>query len=290
MIKNSILAALLLFFMASAVLAQKAWLDPDPINPADSVTIYVDIKATDCQRLLDHPGPLYLWTWEPAGPAHAGGNGSWTASNSLNEMKNEGDNIWSYKMVPTEFYDVEPADIYNIGFSFLVKAFDGTGGGGGGCDEDKTEDLHIDVDAPSTGPRKVYSFPDRFDGDSMLISDKDVFTFFYNNKLEEKATILNLTEAYIYARCVGDDGVDYRVSNLSAICSGIYAEKLKMTPNGNGLFSISFIPERFFSEGSKPVPPGVRITRLRLQILRCPLNNSDDAVDGEFIFELTDCD
>ena len=47
-----------LLFVITAVLmsigklvAQKAWATPDPINPNDSITIWVDIKKCDRQQL-----------------------------------------------------------------------------------------------------------------------------------------------------------------------------------------------------------------------------------------------
>ena len=76
--------AILTFLLLGASLqlsAQKIWTDPvEYKTPEDSVTIFVDLTMMDCDKLVGHPGPLYLWSWMPAEPLV--GNGAWGASNT----------------------------------------------------------------------------------------------------------------------------------------------------------------------------------------------------------------
>jgi len=261
--------------------AQKAWLealDGGDFDPEDSVKIYIDINQCDCQRLLGNTSGVYLWTWQPGEPAI--GNGMWTASNADMEMTHEGGDIWSYKLVPTTFYGVDAAAVYANDFSMLAKLFDGTGLGGGGCDEDKTEDLQITVDAPVVGLRLVYSFPDVAVPDSILSSSSDVFTLFYENSIEAKATMQNLgDEVYIYARVYGLDGVRYNYTSLNQVGN---TPELKMTQGENGQYTWSIIPDKFFE--STLLGSGTTIDYLEVEILKVPFSNTDDKVDGKFVF------
>ena len=76
---STILACMLLWGSASA---QFAWIDPPVPDVTQEVTIYVDVaQDPDCANLASSEGPLYIWTWEPAGPSIEDGNGNWDASN-----------------------------------------------------------------------------------------------------------------------------------------------------------------------------------------------------------------
>lgn len=149
-----------LLFVFTAVLmsvgkliAQKAWATPDPINPNDSITIWVDIKKCDRQQLAGTTDPLYMWTWTPKEHAkgHPLNNGTWQASNDALQMRSAGNDLYFYRMVPTQFYEVTAAELYNNDISLLLKKKDGTGGAAG---EDKTEDLKIDLAPPVVGPQR----------------------------------------------------------------------------------------------------------------------------------------
>lgn len=132
-------------FLGSGLWAQKAWIDPITITDVnDTVTIYVDLTKCDAQALVGNAGPLYIWTWQPNDPV--AGNGLWGDSNEDMIMTSEGNDVWSKKIVPAEFYGVANAQpFYDTGISLLVKADDGSGTGGV---EDKTEDLNIVVPPP----------------------------------------------------------------------------------------------------------------------------------------------
>ena len=257
------------------VSAQKAYFeDPENFDPEAEVKIIVDISKCDCQRLLDHPGPLYFWTWNPAElPASdPNANGSWTASNPNLEMTNEGGNIWSFTLTPTEFYKVEAAKVYQNDFSFLVKALDGTGDGGGGCDEDKTEDLSITVDPPVTPAQVIRGFP------SVAHAD-DVFTVLYDNSIDEKESMqtLNDDEVYLYAAVVADS-VEYRIANFFQVADH---PELQMKRNQAGVFYLSFIPEVFFAE---VIPEGAIITSMEFAVRKKVYASPEDKSDEELEF------
>lgn len=258
----------------SPLIAQKTWIQPDEINPADSVTIYVDIKACECQRLLGAT-EVFLWTWQPAGDRdEAYENGEWTASNPALSMKSEGNDVWSYTMIPTEFYGVDAQTVFDNDFSFLVKAADGSGEGGGGCDEDKTEDLELKVDPPVTGPRKLYTFPDKAAKDTVYITPNDVITLLYDNNLEEKPTMQGVDDLFVWARGNTAGGKELEVTFWKDVGQN---PELEMTNLGNGLFRFSFIPSELYE-----VPEGDELIKLRLQVVRKSVSNSNDIADPLF--------
>lgn len=273
--------AFLLFGTSMQLSAQKVWTDPvDYKTPEDSVTIFVDLTMMDCDKLVGHPGPLYLWSWMPAEPLV--GNGSWNASNTDLEMTNEGNDIWSFKMVPTEFYGVTAQDVFDTDIFFLVKGLDG--GSGGDCssagDENKTEDLTLVVDPPGLAVQKVYAYPSPAEEDSIYITTGDIFTLFYNNAVEEKATMQNPGDLYVYARAYDTDGGEYKPSTINQTGSN---PALKMTQEGD-LYHWSIIPKVLFG-----IPDNKTFDFMRLQIIKPVVTNTDDAVDGIYDYYLR-CD
>lgn len=253
-----LIAAMLL--SSTAVTAQKAYLaDPDNFDPEGEIKIMVDISKCDCQRLVGNPGPLYLWTWNPAElPASdPNSNGSWTSSNTNLEMTNEGGDIWSFTMIPTEFYKVEAGKVYERDFSLLVKAFDGTGGGGGGCDEDKTEDLQILVDPPVEPAKIIAGFP------SVAKTD-DVVTIIYDNTIEEKVSMQNLPDnapLYFMVELVLDDSSVVKPYQFFTIQNN---PELRLNGRGDGTFRSTFVPEDHFATH---IPAGKKLAALDIKFV-----------------------
>ena len=247
-----------LLFGASNVMAQKAYLeDPDNFDPESEIKIMVDISKCDCQRLLGSTDPLYLWTWNPAElPASdPNSNGSWTSSNSALEMTNEGGDVWSFTMVPTEFYKVESGTVYENDFSFLVKKLDGTGDGGGGCDEDKTEDLSISVDPPVEPAKVIAGFP-------QIARADDVITILYDNNVEEKETLQDLGDnelIYLFVELVMDDLSIVKPYSIFTIDQN---PELLMDVRGDGVYGSTFVPEEYFADH---VPAGRRLNALHVR-------------------------
>lgn len=256
---NQYLLTILTLFALSSN-AQKAYLaDPDNFDPEGEIKIMVDISKCDCQRLVGNPGPLYLWTWNPAElPASdPNSNGSWTSSNTNLEMTNEGGDIWSFTMVPTTFYKVEAGKVYERDFSFLVKALDGTGGGGGGCDEDKTEDLQILVDPPVEPAKIIAGFPS-------IAKPDDIVTIIYDNSIEEKETMQNLPDnatLFFMVELVLDDSTVVKPYQFFTIQNN---PELKLTGRGDGTFRSTFVPEDHFANH---IPTGRTLAALDVKFI-----------------------
>jgi hypothetical protein len=281
-----ILSAALFAFGSFAASAQKAWITPDPINPDDSITIWVDIKKCDCQRLIGSTEPLYIWTWSPKDRAASDPtfNGQWGNSNEELKMTPAGNDVWYYRMVPTKFYGVTAGEIYDKGFMLLMKKKDGTGAGGGGCNEDKTEDLSIKVERPKTAVLKVSSFPQTLKMDTVPTSSNDVFTLIYNNNMEEKVSMKGVKDLYVFAQGLGTDGLTYQIASI--LQTGNKPE-LAMKEKATGVFTFQLRPQVFFPT----LPAGVKIKTLRCQIVRKDIGSSDDTVDGTYQFHFNnDCD
>lgn len=270
--------------LGTDVLAQKAWFEPDPMDPTKPITLYVDIAQCECQKLLDNPGPIYLWTWEPADPVGVGGNGAWSSSNEAMIMTHVEANKWSITFTPTELYGKSKDEIFDHGkIMCLAKLKDG--GSGGACDlESKTEDLEIQVKRPASPVRKVYSFPGAYAtdfglNDTLKSTGNEVFTILYDNKLEIKPSMMGLdgnTTLYTFIKAVGSDGLTYK-SSQNVNTSDDPGSKTKMRYNGDSVFAFSFIPNLLL-----PVPQGVNIVSMEMQIVREGIVNSNDAVDGKF--------
>lgn len=270
--KTIALLTLIMALSIQAVVAQKVWTEPAVVtNPADSVKIYIDLTKMDCSKLVGYPGPLYIWTWKPTDPV--GGNGTWASSNPDHQWHNESPDIWSITILPTDYYGVSAQSVYDNDIYFLAKALDG--GGGGDCsaagNEWKTEDLSVSVNPPGPLVRKVYSFPDVQDGDSVYLRRDDVFTLRYDNSLEEKVSMQNAGDLYVYARAYDTDGTEYKPSSIAQVGSN---PALKMTKNGSD-YSWSIFPEKLFN-----IPFGKTLNFVRLQIMKPVVTTSDDAVDG----------
>lgn len=274
--KTFALGILLACGLAQAGLAQKVWTEPAVVtDPSDSVKIYIDLTQMDCDKLVGYAGPLYIWSWKPADPV--GGNGQWSASNTDHAFVNESPDIWSITILPTDFYGVSAQDVYDNDIFFLAKALDG--GGGGDCsaagNEWKTEDLSVEVNPPGPLVRKVYSFPDVQDGDSVALKQDDIFTLLYDNSQETKATMVNPGALSVYARAYDTEGTEYKPSSISQVGSN---PELSMTQSGT-LYSWSIWPEKVFD-----IPSGKTLDYVRLQIMKPNLQSSDDAVDGLYEF------
>ncbi len=259
---------ILMLVLTNAFLYSQAQITIEPAEwvPCEPIKITIDISQGECDRLVGSAPTesLYLWTWMPAGPAIDGGNGSWESSNEALKLTYEAVNIYSYTLTPTEFYGVEADAVYANGFSMLVKKKSGVGGGGGGCDEDKTSDFHLDVVAPFVS-KKVFLFPE-------IVFQDDFMTFLYDETLETKASMQNLSEYYVYASAVDTDGGVYEVSPTNEVGDN---PKLKLKDKGNGKFGITVVPKTFFS-----VPDGKTILNVYFTVRKkVVVDASTDQVD-----------
>lgn len=262
--------AILSLFFSSAMFGQAAWLDPNPANVNDSLKIMMDVSHADCEcpSLLNTDPDvesLYLWTWEPT-ENQTINNGQWNSSNEELKMKSEGNNVWSYTMVPTSFYNVDASSVYDIGISFLVKKFDGSA-----VDdvEPKSADQHVDV-LPVGCVDVLCAFPQVFQED-------DYLTIVYSNDIETHPNMQNLdsNNCYMYPVAVAG-GTSYPYLDASVADDGIvnYPE-LHMMYEGEGKFARTILSDNFFRINSQnPVPDGVPIEKIKVQFRKSSFNGT----------------
>lgn len=274
-IKGLLLVSLCLINLYS----QKTWVVPANINPNDTLTIYVDIKQCNCQRTMNADS-LYFWSWLPRDrdTGEATYNGLWTKSNEKLRMTSAGNNVWYYKMVPVDFYGVSATTLYEKDIYFYVKKKDGTGIGGTGCDRNATEELSVILEPPVTGLSKVKCFPVKAAGDTLSISQNDVFTVIYNNNLEEKTTLQGVNDFYVFLQATGSNNLTYNYGNLGNLGA---TPELAMTSNGKGLWSFSTIPSELFKA---KLPTGVKVQLLKIQFARKTATGTKDIVDKTYLF------
>lgn len=269
---KKILFILSLFLTAQGTFAQVST-DPEDFKPDDSVMFKIDIKACTNQSLLNHdPEDVYLWTWNPkeSGRPVEWEQGSWGSSNPNLKMKYLGDNVWGFKMKPTEFYGMTAAEIYgkvvvdaNKGlkgnFYMLAKAKDGSA---------QSEDLAVLI-VPPVSARKVQMFPDKVKNsigeltDTAFVQMDDALTLFYDKSLEASTTLQAVTEFSVVAEGLLTNGSTVRVSLLKDVGSN---EKLKMKlTSTTDLYRFSFIPNALFKD---VIPAGQSLASLQLRIVK----------------------
>jgi hypothetical protein len=250
------------------------------INPEDSLKIFVDLSGLEVDenltRLLeavDEGLDLYIWTWKPIENRPPLGddmvdvdNGVWNASNEALKMKKESDLVYSYSMIPTEFYGVEASEVYKEDISLLVKPKDG---GGFGNPDIKTQDLLLKVDPPELG--KLYAIP------FSKVQKDDYFVLNYNNVIEDKSGMQSIDpdDVYFSAFVTSTDSVQYVKVGILEKDESKLAE-VKMEQVEPGLFRKVFIPEQFF-EGT--LPAGKEIMSMRIIVRKKTWNGVNDQID-----------
>jgi hypothetical protein len=252
--KYTTTVAMVLGLMAQA---QISTVPDENINPADSLEIIFDPSALDLSdepqdllnQAIDAGEDVYLWTWKPAshpdGHPLVNGTGSapWKNSNEALKFTKNANGTFSFKMVPTLWYEVDAATVYAEDIHFLVKAKDG---GGYGDPDVKTPDQVIAVDPPATERNPFYHFP------AKVLSD-DIVTLRYENWREEKASMQNLAtdEVYVYAKVYYTDGSFTQIENAYNVGTN---PKLKMKYIGDYNYEKRIVPREFFnSPASKTI-------------------------------------
>lgn len=250
MIMKRILTLLIAGFFTSALQAQVTTI-PDVPDPNDSLVLIVDLKLLDnsiehVQNLIDDANAgmgVYIWTWNPyefpAGHPKRNGTGSqeWKSSNDTLQMTDMGDLVYKYTFGPTlaEWYEVDAADVYARGLSFLVKPKDG---GGYGDPDRKSEDINIAIDPPAAIRNPAWMFPAR-----PLLDD--IITITYENFREDTTYLQDLQpgEVYLYMECTTTDGTVHRVTNYFQTPTN---PDLEMPYVDEGVFRMRFNPRQRF--------------------------------------------
>ncbi len=277
----------------AAYLAEVNSLNPiENFKPDQPCKIVVNLNLTKNEYgiiELSKTEDMYFWTWSPfehpfgTPKANGAADPAWKNSNPLLKMTKEAEGIFSYILTPTEFYEVSSQMVYDKDFSFLIKPLDG--GGYGGPDF-KTEDLKIEVDLP-VSVVKLASFPEGAGAkkDTLYFGDGDPFSIIYDHKVETKISLDSAKEFYLFPKCLGSDGLEYKLAvNAKQVAN---FPELKMVRQDNDVFIGTIIPERIFN-----LPAGVKVKEMTFQVVRPNLVNSDDSVDEilNYTFKDSSCD
>jgi len=249
---KKILYSTLVFCLGFAANAQVTSEPLENIDPTDSVKIIVNLDQLDLtqeyvQNLIadaDAGLDIFMWTWKPyefpAGSPKANGLGgaAWKNSNPILMMTKEANHIYSYTMVPTEFYEVDAATVYKEDIHFLVKPKDG---GGYGDPDRKSGDLVLKIDPPATDRDPVYSFPAK-------VAEDDVITVVYDNWRETKESMkdLDADSAYLHMECKLVSGTVIKYPPNYFADPSAYPEAQMMLVD-DGVFNFFFVPEDYFS-------------------------------------------
>lgn len=229
--------------LASTALAQKAYVLPSPTDANSEMTLYIDMSQSEdgiqnngLKAILEaHPDTtVYLWTWEPAGPAS--GNGDWDNSADHQELTKVGDMLYSMTFIPTEYYGVDGPQLFSLGISCLAKLKNG-GAMDGFEFEAKSEDMHVDI-VPQLCSVRMCIFPELREADDFL-------SITYDNTQEtyEGLQDMGSDECYLYLLGKVDLFTSYEYAALVDVTSH---PELQMTDLGDGRFRMTFIPEDLF--------------------------------------------
>ena len=117
---KKILFSLLAFAcMHATAHAQKAYVLPSPTDANSELTLFIDMNQSEdgiqnngLSAILDAfpDTTVYLWTWDPSGPA--AGNGDWDNSADHQQLTKVGPKSYSMTFVPTEYYGVDGPQLF----------------------------------------------------------------------------------------------------------------------------------------------------------------------------------
>ncbi|HEX7366706.1 MAG TPA: hypothetical protein VF273_06410 [Pelobium sp.] len=270
--KKILSVLLILLVSAGLAKAQKAnptfTISPAKFTAEDLITITVDVTGTS----LATKGQLYIYAFNQAGP---GLYNDFCSDQSGAKMTDEGGNKWSYKLTLTNYFNATPAKIGTT-FGFLFKA---SQAGGCGQDANQSVDFSATIESLVYAPNVFRIFPNKFTQD-------DIVTFYMDKKLLDpsKTALKNATEVYVftdvdYMRPDGSTG-NFQVSQycepLNTSDGSYYTGQttvadniaLKAKDEGNGLFSWTIVPAKFFRIGDtsspKFPPAGSKIIKIKV--------------------------
>jgi hypothetical protein len=282
--KNKIFYSITLFAIPLLGWTQVSSVPAEDIDPEDSVQILVDLSALDVgkdynQNLLDahdNGEDMYMWTWKPYefpdGHPKANGTGGapWKSSNEILKMTHEGGTVYSIKLVPTDFYEVDAATVYKEDIHFLVKPKDG---GGYGDPDIKSDDLKLVIDPPVTEKKPQYGFP-------TTLKQDDIFTVYYDNDREEKESMQNMhpDSCYAYSECTLASGTVVKVANFFQVGN---TPELQMEYYDDQRFRLTMIPFDFFG-----LVEGDKIVSMKFVIMKKVYLTSKDRVDEDLIIDV----
>lgn len=252
---------------------QAFYFEPSPTDVTSPGKLFIDITSSECEcpELQDADpatNPLYLWTWGPPrdddtprpniGPNGSVNvaNGEWEFSSENLKMQQDSDNpnVWYFDFLDfslSEFYSKPAAALYEHGIFFLVKEKDGSENADGV--QQKSVDLNLELE-PVGCFEKVCPFPETF------FQDQYFFITYDRNKE---------TNSYLKDMMPDDGYIWYRISINGGTLTNVReaTDKFKLDYDGDGIFSISMIPEDYFG-----LEEGDELTQLDVFITRAPIH------------------
>jgi len=265
---------------ATALNAQITTIPAEP-DPNDSLVLLVDLNLivpgddddpVALQNLIDDATAglgVYIWTWNPsehpAGHPYVNGLGSqaWKNSNDTLEMTDMGNLVYKFVFKPTlaDWYEVDAADVYKKGVSFLVKPKDG----GGYTEADrKSPDLSISIDAPNSERPPFGAFPSK-------PLPEDLVTIIYDYARDTIPAFTDYAppgDLNVYIEGRDEAGNQYNLHNFYSAGS---EDELKMTYyEADGESRFRFVPRELLTRSNalNPLPEGVEISNWRFVLLK----------------------
>jgi hypothetical protein len=242
---NTLCAVVLGLVIGTSTSAQKVYVLPSPTDANSEMTLFIDMNQSEdgiqnngLSGILDaHPDTaVYLWTWDPSGPA--AGNGDWDNSASHQELNKVGPKLYSMTFVPTEYYGVDGPQLFSRGISCLAKLRNGAEVEGFPF-EAKSEDMHVDI-IPKLCDARLCVFPE-------LREPDDYITITYDNTKEtlyEGLQGMGEDDCYIYLLGKVDA---FTSVELSIESEATQNPDLKLQSMGDGRFRTTLIPEDLFA-------------------------------------------
>ena len=242
---NTFCALVLGLVIGTSTSAQKVYVLPSPTDANSEMTLFIDMNQSEdgiqnngLSGILDaYPDTaVYLWTWDPSGPA--AGNGDWDNSASHQELNKVGPKLYSMTFVPTEYYGVDGPQLFSRGISCLAKLRNGMEAEGFPF-EAKSEDMHVDI-IPKLCDARLCVFPE-------LREPDDYITITYDNTKEtlyEGLQEMGEDDCYIYLLGKVDAFTSVELSIESEVTQN---PDLKLQSLGDGRFRTTLIPEDLFA-------------------------------------------
>jgi hypothetical protein len=198
----------------------KIWTHPVVYEYDEQVSWYFDLAGTTFEEDED----IYIWIWSPSEPDA----GNWENSSEFAKLTYEGNFIWRFDLVPTEYFGVTPQEIAeSAGFWLRLKNKDGS--------------IQSGVSSVPITP-----FDDFFTADEIVRS--------YPSKpyIDKPVSILfnsNLVDGFEDAPSVHMHGGlnDWEVLQEFQVWLPEIVEKTKLKDMGDGFYKMDLIPQEYFN-------------------------------------------
>lgn len=239
---------LLLLLFPAVGFSQSIITNPPVFTAEDEVTFRIDVTGTSLEGYTDD---VWIWAWiaegcsagcdAPTNIDPAGGENT-EAAKVIRDENNP--NVYTITFVPVDFFGKAPSEIRKIGLKLKSISW--------GDGKQSDNDLIVAVQPLIFIPSITRTFPVKF-------TQEDVVTLFFDKNHSENDALNQLEEIYTYFFISGTnaDGSEFNdVAKVSWSEVGNTPE-VKLTGSGEGVYSISFIPEEYFD-----ITEGADITKI----------------------------